>query len=124
MELSKKQLRYMLLAKKLAKFSNHKQHHIGAVLVRNSNIISMGFNSLKTHPKAKTFSCTLHAELATIIGMDYKDTKGSIIYIYRQTSSGDLALSKPCLVCEEALRLAGVKKAVYTDYNNYSEIYL
>ena len=111
----------MQLAKKLAMFSDHKQHHIGAVLVKSGNIISMGFNTIKTHPKAKTYNYSIHAELATIIGMEYKDTKGSTIYVYRQTQNGTLALSKPCKACEAALKLAGVKKVVYTNYDCYSE---
>lgn len=39
---------------------------------------------------------------------------GSIVYVARAAKNGDWAMSRPCPLCERALRNKGVKKVYYT----------
>lgn len=60
----------------------------------------------------KNFS-TLHAELGAVLGLDQSQTSGSIAYVVR-VKGDEWRMSKPCPMCEGALRHCGVKKVVYT----------
>jgi len=64
----------------------------------------------------KDFS-TLHAELGAVLGLDSSLTSGSIAYVVR-VKGGEWRMSKPCPMCEQALRFCGVKKVVYTTNDN------
>ena len=103
---------------------------IGAVLVSKHQIVSVGFNKMtKTHPKMSKLSehKRIHAELDALIGVDASATKGSTVYIYRETRRGGVALSKPCPHCQVLLKEAGVKTVYYSDpaiFGNISGIKL
>jgi len=128
------------LLKLAATVSTHSTHHrakIGAVIVKNGNVVSMGFNKdSKTHPiiysvrSKKTHHIrSIHAEMSALIAAR-TDLTGATIYLYREkiddvTHEVVKGMSKPCEVCQELLRKAGVKKAVYTtDTDEYGVIYL
>lgn len=64
----------------------------------------------------KDFS-TLHAELGAVLGLDSSLTSGSIAYVVR-VKNDEWRMSKPCPMCEQALRFCGVKKMVYTTNDN------
>ena len=92
-------------------------------LDKHGRILSYATNSYtKTHPTqsrcakavgkdAKEF---LHAEIAALVrasrckGSPYK------IRVVRVNSQGELRMAKPCLICAEAIRLAGVKLVEYS----------
>lgn len=54
----------------------------------------------------------LHAEIATLLSSRTKTVHK--LTIERYTSEGKLALAKPCLVCQSAIDLFGVKIVEYT----------
>jgi deoxycytidylate deaminase len=56
---------------------------------------------------------TLHAELGAVLGLDRSLTSGSVAYVVR-VKEGEYRMSKPCEMCEEALKFCGVKKVIYT----------
>lgn len=114
-------IKYFNLAKNVSLKSNSK-FKLGCVIVNKNRVINFGFNEMtKTHPKCKTWGNYRHAELHALIGMGYEQTRGSSAYIYRETRKGELASSRPCPVCMEALKLAGIKKIFYTDASGYKE---
>jgi len=112
---------YFNLARKLSHRSEHPQHKMGCVIVNKHNIISIGFNSLKTHRKSNSYDNRLHAEIDALIGLSYEETSGGTIYIYRERKDGTLGLARPCTTCMEALKRAGIKKICYTDYDGFKE---
>lgn len=112
-------LRYFEIAKRLAIKSDSK-FKLGCCIVRKNKIIGFGYNNMaKTHPKCKTFGNYLHAELHSLLGLSLAETKGSVAYIYRLRNDGKMGMSKPCPICKEALKVAGVKEICYTGYNEY-----
>lgn len=92
----------------------------GAVIVYRNRIISIGSNSKKTHPLARTYSkhpeaIYLHAEIDAIIKIkDSSILKDSSIYIARKKNNGFCGLSKPCNGCMAAISHFDIAHVNYT----------
>ena len=114
-------MKFLKLLQKLRRNSTHPVHKVSAVIAKKNHIISIGFNKYKTHTKSLHPWHYIHAELDAILDNKFADLKGSTIYIYRETRDGIPALSKPCESCMEAIRLAGIKKVVYTNEGSFIE---
>ena len=113
---------YFNIAKEEAiKSKEHFKH--GAVLVKGSKKKKKGRNKNRYCSFGKQFrkepgDATLHAELSVILGMDRNVTSGGDVYVVRINNQGDFMLSKPCSMCEAAMRKVGIKKAYYSIDNN------
>ena len=116
-----KSRRYISLAKKVAEQSDYEKFRHGAVLVRGSSVRNMACNKHrhchfgKRFREAHTGNATLHAELGVILGMDRTVTQGATVYTTRVNKEGQSRMSKPCPMCESAMRHVGIKRVVYTD---------
>ena len=116
-----KQRRYISFAKKVAEQSDYGKFRHGAVLVKGSSIRNVSCNKHrhchfgKRFRESHTGTATLHAELGAILGMDRSVTQGSTIYVVRINKEGHPRMSKPCPMCESALKHVGVKRVVYTN---------
>ena len=116
-----KQRRYISLAKKIAEQSNYGKFRHGAVLVKGSSIRNVACNKHRHCGFGKRFreynegDPTLHAELGVILGMDRSITRGATIYVVRINREGHPRMSKPCPMCENAMKHVGVKRVVYTN---------
>lgn len=116
---------YMELAVKIAQRSHCIKRHVGAVLTRDTRIISVGYNGppAGTHNCDEEFpetgcavdskgSCTLaiHAEQNAILyaAKNKVDIKGSTLYV---------SLS-PCLACARIIFTMGINRVVYL--NSYA----
>ncbi|QAY08850.1 deoxycytidylate deaminase [Streptomyces phage BoomerJR] len=113
--LSKKDRSFLSLAMELSANSNMKQKH-GAVIVRSGRVLARGWNILKNNPENVSDEhierfCSVHAEQMAIARC--KKAAGAIIYIARN-KDGQGVFSKPCSACEKAIRLAGIKRVIYT----------
>jgi len=115
--------KYFELAKKLARTSEHPDHKLGAVIVKGNNILGLGFNKLKTHPKAKNYAQRIHAELAAILNAR-TDLKDSDLYVFRYTQSGLQGISKPCSGCMIAIEESGIKTIYYSKQEGYGILYV
>jgi deoxycytidylate deaminase len=107
-------MRFFKLAEKLAEKSNHPAHKHGAVLVRKSTIIGLGFNQSKTHPKSNHTFRMIHAEFSAVLNSGQENLEGCEIYIVRKRKNGELANSKPCNSCERMLRLLSIGRVYYS----------
>lgn len=108
---------------KLASFESvHDTAHIGAVIVKNNEVINAGYNKLKTHPKSNNPWFTIHAELDSILGLSKEDLLNSDIYIYREDRNGNLACCKPCQYCQKLIASAGIKNVYYTDNGQFCNL--
>lgn len=109
--------KYFDLAQKLSLKSTHPKHQLGCVVVRKNEVVGLGFNKFKTHPKSNHPFQMVHAELDATLGLSREVLKGADVYVYRETKDGETAIAKPCPYCEAALREVGVRKVFYTvDY--------
>lgn len=121
-------------AKEVSYLSDKKRIHIGCVAVYKNQILSIGYNTNKTHPIQKKYniyremeydgfepSSGLHAEMMCLLGLkdldiDYSKVK---LYIYREDQNGNLANCKPCPACMELIDRMGIKKIYYTTEDGY-----
>lgn len=104
------------VAKKASDSSDYKIK-LGAAVFKKNRIISVGYNSKKTHPKLLRYfkHSTLHAECDSIFHCENKEIlKGSDIFVFRESKAGTPLLSKPCSMCVQVLFEHGVKRAFWT----------
>lgn len=104
------------------KTRRQKQSITALIFDKKGRVISMGQNSyVKTHPKQARFAKAvglpdkqfLHAEIAAIIKC--RDlSRAHRILVTRIDRKGRTALAKPCLVCESAIKEAGIKHVEWT----------
>src|SRR5688572_5779431 len=117
---------YMELAVNLARRSHCIKRHVGAVLAKDTRIISIGYNG----PPSGTHNCD---EQWPEVGCP-RDSKGScslaihaeqnaILYAVRNKTSVDGATLyvtlSPCLACARIIYSMGITKVVYL--NSYAE---
>ena len=82
--------------------------------------ISVATNNLdKTHTVNLHFNPNRksHAEVRCIRKTHPNQVRGATIYVYRMNLKGELALAKPCIVCQNLLKEEGVKNVYYTINN-------
>lgn len=113
-------LKFFELAKAVSKQSDHPDHALGAVIVKKNKVISVGFNTMKTHPKCTFWHQRTHAELSAIIKAK-TDLRGCTIYIYREDKMGKLSISRPCYSCMAVIEMVGIKYICYTTSTGYKK---
>jgi len=117
---SGKVARFMSLAKNVARQSEFTNYRHGAVLVRGGSIINTSPNKDSFCSFGARFRnnlpghATVHAEIGAILGLDRSITDGAVLYVARIGKLDDFKMSKPCEMCEAALRYVGVRRVVYT----------
>lgn len=104
------------IAAKTAKKSQHKQHRLGAVIVKSGNILATGYNELR-HSKTIGKN-TLHAEAAAIKQLLDRRALGSLVgsdlYVTRFTRGGRVGMAYPCPACMDLIRSVGIRRVFYT----------
>ena len=130
-------INYFNKARDASKFSDFYKCHTGCVIVYKKHIISIGFNSNKTHPLQKIYNkerfiddstphC-LHAEIMALVFLKERtDIKwhNVDIYTYRENKYGELRMAKPCKSCMALIKSLGIKKIHYTINNGYANTIL
>lgn len=120
--------KYMAFVRRLA-IDNKMKTKLAACLVIRNEVISVGYNSDKSHPLQKRFgknseSIFKHAEIDCIVNalrhVDEEDLKFATLYVYRvkRKSKGDNnwidGMAEPCPGCQKAIEHFGIKKTVYS----------
>lgn len=113
---AEKQLRYdkayLRMAREWAQLSHCKRKQVGALIVKNSMIISDGYNGTPTgfdncceNEEGKTLWYVLHAEANAImkVSKSTNNSDGATLYI---------TLS-PCKECSKLVLQSGIKRVVY-----------
>ena len=119
-KLSKTKKRYFDLAKRAAMESTYGKLRHGAVVVKGGSVVSFGFNKSNHCQFGQRFRhmdkgpATQHAEISAILGLPRSATQGADVYVVRINNDCDWRMSKPCPMCEQALRFVGVKRVFYT----------
>jgi deoxycytidylate deaminase len=114
------------IAEKEAKKSKHKQHKLGAVIVKGGNIVATGYNEIR--PSKTTRTPTLHAEAAAIKKLldrrDFKSLAGSTMYVTRFTRGGSIGLARPCDSCMALVLSVGIRTVIYSTVDGFRELKL
>lgn len=92
------------LAIREASRARHKQHRLGAVLLKGGKPVASAHNFDRTH-----------AEVAAMDRVWKSELQGLTILVVRARKGGGLGMAKPCPDCMEKLVAAGIKKVVYSD---------
>jgi deoxycytidylate deaminase len=112
--------KFFELAKQASLKSTHPKYKIGSILVSGNRVLSIGINSLKTHPKSTTPYSFQHSEFDCINSCkNIKQYKNLEIYVYREISNGEIRSSKCCFYCQNMLKYYGIKKIHYTIFNSF-----
>ena len=115
-------MRHMNFVRIALKHARKSQHNfqLAALLVKSGRILSVGFNSTKTSPcllklhKPRPIN-KLHAEQCALNRCGLEETQGASLYIARISKSRkEGGMAKPCSMCMELIRRAGIKKIYYT----------
>jgi tRNA(Arg) A34 adenosine deaminase TadA len=117
--LSNSERRWLERACRLAAQSKENNKH-GCIIVKSGNVMGVGVNTKRNQPGIiEEIDClSVHAEINAL--RNAGNCSGGVAYIARVNSSGDKRQSKPCPSCLGALKLAGIKRVVYTiDGNEY-----
>lgn len=108
------------LASKAALNSEHRQHRMGAVVVKGGRILSTGYNQLR--PSKLIGTNTLHAEAHAVLKLlkdnRLHDLAGSDCHVTRFTRGGRVGMARPCSHCMDLLRSTGVRRVFFTTDND------
>lgn len=122
---------------KIAAANPNPTEKLAAAIVWRNRIISVGLNSMKTHPLQAKYgrnkhSVFLHAEIAAIKNalreIDVDDFTKCEIYIVRVKKERPFSkkyvrgLAKPCSGCARAIAEFGLRRVIYTCDNGKHEI--
>ena len=104
--------------------NNGQNYHLAAILRRGKSVVKIGSNTCKTHPRFKrvysdgTEGSCMHAEMSVV-----RFAKpGDIIEVIRFKKCGTWAMARPCNLCMEHMKFAGIKKVRYTNSSGQWEI--
>jgi deoxycytidylate deaminase len=118
--------RFFDKARQAAMISDFQKIHVGCVAVYQGQVISIGCNCNKTHPKQKYYNRfrkkdesllpKLHAEISCLNGIRNLDVNFSKVklYIYRIRNDQPFGMSRPCPSCMAAIKDLGIKEIYYT----------
>jgi len=96
--------------------NNGQQYHLAAILRRGKQVVRVGTNTQKTHPKFKrTYSdgstaSHMHAEMSVLRFAKPGDTLEVMRFAKQK-----LSMARPCQHCMEFIRQAGIKKVRFTN---------
>lgn len=103
------------------------QFKLGAAIFSKKRLISIGANNAKTHPLSRFYGrpVTIHAEMQAIIrAKNIVDSlEGMILVVARVKRNGELGLARPCLGCQNIIRLHNIKEVWYTTENGWAKEY-
>lgn len=115
------------IAIKAANKSKYKQK-VGAVLIKNGKIISIGYNQIRHQSSivVNHWVGSLHAEIHCIINaikkIDSDKIKGSTMIVVRVMKNGKLGLALPCKDCYSVIENFEIKKVIFSTNHGFSEV--
>ena len=126
--ITKRDMKFFEVAKAVSLTGSYRIK-IGCCIVKHHKVISVGVNSVKTHPLQKALNLKhhkqldmhrLHAEMYAISKVHTtEDLQKASIYVYRQGVKGELRNCRPCPACMDRIIDMGIKYIFYTDQNGY-----
>lgn len=132
--LSKQDYWFFEKAKKASAISDYPKIHVGCVASYKGNIISVGCNTNKTHPRQEYYNryrceddfdhnCLpkMHAEINCLNAIRHSDIQFSKVklYIYRSRNDRAFGIARPCRSCMAAIRDMGIRHIYYTTNDGF-----
>ena len=124
---------YLQIADAVSIKSKCLKKHYGAIVVKNNEIISTGFNG-PARGEAHCTKCTkvgsdkdvveysscpaIHAEQNAIISASRQEMLGSVLYLFGRDVSGSIdeiglpIAARPCEICLRLIKNAGIEKVI------------
>lgn len=124
---------YLQIADAVSLKSKCLKKHYGAIIVKNNEIISTGFNG-PARGEAHCTKCTkvgsdkdvveysscpaIHAEQNAIISASRQEMLGSVLYLFGRDVSGSIdeiglpIAARPCEICLRLIKNAGIEKVI------------
>lgn len=102
-------------AANVARNSEHGIYKMGAIIIYSGQMIALGWNKNKSHPKAMNYTRKIHAELSALVGFRDGDLAGGDMYVVRVTNGGAMATSRPCKYCMVLISEAQLASVTYID---------
>lgn len=105
-------------AKNIA-INNGRTYHLAAILRRSGKVVKIGENTNKTHPRFKrqykdgTWASHMHAEMNVL---RFAKPGDEIEVMRFARCSHKITMAKPCNLCYDAMKEAGIKRVHYTDW--------
>ena len=125
---SNRNMRMFGFAKRMADLSSYGKFRHGAVLANHGVVLNASHNKDKPCSFGSRFRCktkgqaTLHAELGAVLNMPRESTEGSDVYVVRINYDGEFRNSKPCPMCQQAMRFVGIKRVFYSTQEGHFEM--
>jgi len=131
--------KYMAFTRRIAIQNTNSQNRarLAASLVIRNDIVSIGQNSIKSHPLQKKFAKNIeaifkHAEVDCIINalrhVDAEQLSKATLYIHRvkkQTKDSvewSDGFAEPCIGCKQAIKHFNIKRVIFSSDENKSYI--
>ena len=120
--ITKTDQRYFQKAYQTALLSDYQKTHVGCVAVYQGSIISIGCNTVKTHPLQKKYNRYRHIEY----DKGYKTLPrlhaeiNCLAAIRDMDINFSFKLARPCPSCIAAIRDMGIKHVYYTTDDGYA----
>jgi len=124
--LSTRDKRFLKRAANMAKKREVDFHNHCTIITKGPKVVAIGYNSYKNDPRHLSdehvrgvpgrnlrHGVGPHSEISAL--QQVSDPTGVTVYVVRVMKNGELAESKPCEVCTEALQEAGVKRVVWSE---------
>ncbi|MCR5809574.1 MAG: cytidine deaminase [Clostridiales bacterium] len=127
---------YLGIAAAVSKRSTCLRRRYGAVIIKNDEIISTGYNGAARgepnccdmgvcwraannipHGEQYEKCVAVHAEQNAIISAARRDMLGATLYLAGFDENGEMASPAPCLICSRLIKNAGIKEIVVRTEN-------
>ena len=108
-------------AEKASTKGEHKLHRLGAVVASGKDVIAVGWNKAKTHPKSTHAWKYIHAEMDAIMKAGDR-CYGADLYVARIGNDGLLRNAKPCPACMSLIAASGIRRIHFTNDNEWYTI--
>ena len=99
---------YLDIAKRIGEMSHDTEHKVGAVIVKDNNILAFGFNGM---PSGMPNECTLpeviHAEANAIckLARSVGNAEGATLY----------CTLSPCMECAKLIMQSGIARIIFSE---------
>ena len=126
-------LKFLDKAKQESTKSTFFKQKVGCVMTIGNKPIVVAHNSEKTYPIQKKYNyyrnfrrpeednhAYIHAEMQALQNTKYLDIdwEDVVLYVGRQTRTGEQRLAKPCPACQKAIKERGIGTVYYTLNND------
>lgn len=97
-------------------FNKKFRFRLGAVVIKDKNIISRGHNCKSPNPTFQNlgYDCSVHAEA---LSLHRAKKQGDTLIVVRVLQNGNLSMAFPCRKCYNLIKKSNIKNLYFSDWN-------